>query len=92
MRNIISKYIFIFKDYIEGSFVKQSTDVLLGGSRISYIFHNTLYNALDRLHRLKTLTNYNIWTWIKNITALWQSLFSEEKGFDIFMRQQILRM
>ena len=47
MLNILTKSINIFKDYIEGNFVKQSTDILLGGSRISYMFHNTLYNALD---------------------------------------------
>ena len=92
MLNILTKFISIFKDYIEGNFVKQSTDVLLRGSRISYIFHNTFYNALDSLHPLKTLTYDNIRTCVKNATALSLSLFVEEKAFVILMRQQISRI
>ena len=92
MLNILTKFISIFKDYIEGNFVKHSTDVLLGDSRISYIFHNTLYNALDSLYLLKTLTDDDIRTCINNATTLSPSLFVEEKTFVILMRQQIARM
>ena len=89
---ILTKYIGIFKDYIDGNFVKQSTDVLIGGSRINYIFHHNLYNALDSLHPLRTLTEEDIRTCIKNATALSPWLFVEEKAFVILMRQQIARM
>ena len=92
MLNVITKFINKFKDYIEGNFVKQSTDILIGGSRINYIFHHNLYNALDSLHPLKTLTDEDIRTCIKNATALSPCLFVEEKAFVILMRQQIARM
>lgn len=90
--NILTKFNKVFIDYIEGNFVKQSTDVLIGGSRINYIFHHNLYNALDSLHPLKTLTDEDIRTCIKNATALSPCLFVEEKAFVILMRQQIARM
>lgn len=90
--NILTKFISVFKDYVEGNFVKQSTDILIGGSRINYIFHHNLYNALDSLHPLKTLTDEDIRTCIKNATALSPCLFVEEKAFVILMRQQIARM
>ena len=92
MLNIVTKFINSFKDYVDGNFVKQSTDILIGGSRINYIFHNNLYNALDSLHPLKTLTDEDIRTCIKNATALSPCLFVEEKAFVILMRQQIARM
>ena len=92
MLSIVSKYTNVFKDYIDGDFVKQSTDLLLGGSRINYIFHNTLYNALDSLHPLKTLTDDDIRTCVRNSSALTPSLFVEEKAFIILMKQQIARL
>lgn len=91
MLNIITKYTNVFKDYINGDFVKQSTDLLLGGSRIHYIFHNTLFSALDSLHPLKTLTDDDIRTCIKNTSALMPSLFVQEKAFIVLMKQQIAR-
>jgi dynamin 1-like protein len=92
MLTVVSKYTTIFNNYINGDFVKQSTDLLLGGSRINYIFSNTLYNALDSLHPLKTLTDDDIRTCIKNASALTPCLFVEEKAFHILMRQQIARL
>ena len=92
MLSIVSKYTNVFKDYIDGDFVKQSTDLLLGGSRINYIFHHTLYNALDSLHPLKTLTDDDIRTCVKNSSSLTPSLFVEEKAFIILMKQQIARL
>jgi dynamin 1-like protein len=92
MLTIVTRYIKVYNDYIDGDFVKQSTDLLLGGSRINYIFHNTLYSALDSLHPLKTLSDDDIRTCIKNCSALTPSLFVEEKAFLILMRQQIARL
>lgn len=92
MLTVVSKYTTIFNNYIDGDFVKQSTDLLLGGSRINFIFSNTLYNALDSLHPLKTLTDDDIRTCVKNASALTPSLFVEEKAFHILMRQQIARL
>jgi dynamin 1-like protein len=92
MLNIVSKYTTMFNTYIDGDFIKQSTDLLLGGARINYIFSNTLYNALDSLHPLKTLTDDDIRTCIKNASALTPCLFVEEKAFHILMKQQIARL
>ena len=92
MLNIVSKYTTTFNNYIDGDFVKQSSDLLLGGSRINYIFSHTLFNALDALHPLKTLTDDDIRTCVKNASALTPRLFVEEKAFHILMKQQIARL
>eukprot|EP00343_Euplotes_focardii_P002486 CAMPEP_0205807072 /NCGR_PEP_ID=MMETSP0205-20121125/10749_1 /ASSEMBLY_ACC=CAM_ASM_000278 /TAXON_ID=36767 /ORGANISM="Euplotes focardii, Strain TN1" /LENGTH=441 /DNA_ID=CAMNT_0053080831 /DNA_START=187 /DNA_END=1512 /DNA_ORIENTATION=+ len=92
MLNIVSKYTTTFNNYINGDFVKQSTDMLLGGSRINYIFSTTLFNALDALHPLKTITDDDIRTCVKNASALTPRLFVEEKAFHILMKQQIARL
>lgn len=92
MLGIISKYTETFQNYINGDFVKESTDLLLGGSRIHFVFHNVLYNALEDLNPLKTLTDDDIRTCIRNSTALNPSLFVQEKAFTILMRQQIARL
>mmetsp|Transcript_13524 Transcript_13524/g.13446 ORF Transcript_13524/g.13446 Transcript_13524/m.13446 type:complete len:672 (+) Transcript_13524:25-2040(+) len=92
MLSIISKYTTTFNNYIDGDFVKQSSDLLLGGSRINYIFSNTLFNALDSLHPLKTISDDDIRTCVKNASALTPSLFVEEKAFHILMKQQIARL
>ena len=92
MLGIISRYTETFKDYIEGDFVKESTDVLLGGSRLHYVFHNVLYSSLEDLNPLKTLTDDDIRTCVRNATALNPSLFVQEKAFTILMRQQIARL
>ena len=92
MLSILSKYTTTFNNYIDGDFVKKSSDLLLGGSRINYIFSTTLFNALDSLHPLKTITDDDIRTCVKNASALSPSLFVEEKAFHILMRQQIARL
>lgn len=92
MLNIISKYTTTFNNYIDGDFVKQSSDLLLGGSRINYIFSHTLFNALDSLHPLKTISDDDIRTSVRNASALTPSLFVEEKAFHILMKQQIARL
>ena len=74
MFNIITKFISIFKDYNEDNFVKQSTNIILGGSTINYVFHNTLLDVFDILHPLKTLTNDDLRTCIKKTIALSPSL------------------
>ena len=92
MLSIISRYTETFNNYIKGDFVKESTDLLLGGSRIHYVFHNVLYEALEDLNPLKTLTDDDIRTCVRNASALNPSLFVQEKAFVILMKQQIARL
>lgn len=47
MLHIVTKFIKKFCDYLEGHFVKESTDELKGGSRIHFIFHSTLFSTIE---------------------------------------------
>ncbi len=92
MLHIVTKFAKKFNAYLEGHFVKESTDELKGGSRIHYIFHTTLFNTIEKLDPLKSLSDEDIRTCIKNCSALSPSLFVEEKAFTILMKQQIARL
>lgn len=47
MLMIVTKFMKLFCDYLEGKFVKESTEVLKGGSRIHFIFHETLFKTIE---------------------------------------------
>lgn len=89
MLHIVTKFVRRFCDYLEGQFVKESTDELKGGARVHYIFHTTLFNTIEKMDPLKTLTDEDIRTCIKNCSALSPTLFVEEKAFTVLMKQQI---
>ncbi len=86
MLHIVTKFVKRFSDYLEGHFVGESTDELKGGSRIHYIFHSTLYNTIEKLDPLKTLSDEDIRTCIKNCSALSPTIFVEEKALTVLMR------
>jgi len=86
MLHIVTKFVRRFCDYLEGQFVKESTDELKGGARIHYIFHTTLFNTIEKMDPLKTLSDEDIWTCIKNCSALSPTLFVEEKAFTVLMK------
>ena len=89
MLHIVTKFIKKFCDFLEGEFVKESTDELKGGARIHYIFHTALCNTIEMIDPLKTLSDEDIRTCIKNCTALNPTLFVQEKAFTVLMKQQI---
>ena len=60
MLHVVTKFIRKFSDYLDGQFVKESTDELKGGSRIHYIFHKTLADTIQKIDPLKTLTDEDI--------------------------------
>ena len=92
MLHIVTKFIKKFGHYLEGQFVKESTDELKGGARIHYIFHTTLHNVIQQIDPLKSLTDEDIRTCIRNCSALNPTLFVEEKAITVLMKQQIARL
>ena len=60
MLHIVTKFIRKFCDFLEGEFVKESTDELKGGARIHYIFHTALCNTIEQIDPLKTLSDEDI--------------------------------
>lgn len=45
--HLINKFTTYYGEMIEGKFVKESAVEFLGGSRISYIFHNIFVKTID---------------------------------------------
>ena len=90
--NIISKYAKQYEEFIEGKFVKDTTEQLKGGSRINYIFYDVYCTALRNIDPFDALTDEDIKTAIRNAISLKPSLFVPEVAFEMLSKQQIKRL
>jgi dynamin 1-like protein len=65
---------------------------LIGGARISYIFHEIFNNVINNIDPFSYLTDQDIQTAIGNAKALHPGLYVPEGAFEVLIRQQIARL
>lgn len=90
--NILTKYSRAFEDFIEGRFVKDTSESLKGGSRLNYIFYDVFTTALTAVDPFDALTDEDIQTAIRNASGLKPNLFVPEVAFELLSKQQIKRL
>ncbi|XP_038903843.1 dynamin-related protein 3A isoform X2 [Benincasa hispida] len=89
--NILSKYCEAFCSMVEGKNEK-STDKLLGGARIHYIFQSIFVKTLEEVDPCEDLTDDDIRTAIQNATGPKSAVFVPDVPFEVLIRRQIIRL
>jgi dynamin 1-like protein len=73
-------------EYIEGKFVKETANELIGGSRINYIFYDVFNKALDKVDPFDSLSDEDLKTSIRNASSLRPNLFVPEVAFEVLSK------
>lgn len=89
---LISKFTTAYKDMLDGRCLELTSRELLGGSRITYVFHETFRRTVQKLNPFDILSDEDIRTAIKNANGIRPSLFVPESAFLLLIRQQISRL
>ncbi|KAA0044287.1 dynamin-related protein 3A-like [Cucumis melo var. makuwa] len=89
--NILSKYCEAFCSMVEGKNEK-STNKLLGGARIHYIFQSIYVKSLEEVDPCEDLTDDDIRTAIQNATGPKSAVFVPDVPFEVLIRRQIIRL
>jgi dynamin 1-like protein len=68
------------------------TQQLVGGARISFVFHDVFGAALDQISPFDHLTDADIRTAIRNATGPRPALFIPEASFEMLVKRQVERL
>ncbi|CBZ50780.1 strain CBS138 chromosome D complete sequence,related [Neospora caninum Liverpool] len=91
--HFFSRFARNFQDAIEGKLqAHQSSEHLMGGARINFIFHDWYSRALAEFDPLEGLSDHEIRTAIRNATGPKAALFVPEGAFEILVRRQIQQL
>ncbi|KAL8434154.1 hypothetical protein ACSSS7_003336 [Eimeria intestinalis] len=91
--HFFSKFARNFQDAIDGKLQsQQSSDHLMGGARINFIFHDWYGRALAEFDPLTGLSDHEIRTAIRNATGPKAALFVPEGAFEILVKKQIQQL
>ncbi|KAL8270948.1 hypothetical protein Esti_005103 [Eimeria stiedai] len=91
--HFFSKFARNFQDAIDGKLQsQQSSDHLMGGARINFIFHDWYGRALAEFDPLSGLSDHEIRTAIRNATGPKAALFVPEGAFEILVKKQIQQL
>ncbi|CDI78500.1 dynamin-like protein, putative [Eimeria acervulina] len=91
--HFFSKFARNFQDAIDGKLQSQhSSDHLMGGARINFIFHDWYGRALAEFDPLSGLSDHEIRTAIRNATGPKAALFVPESAFEILVKKQIQQL
>lgn len=89
---LISKFSYAYKDMLEGKYISFTSDELIGGSRIIYVFNEIFKKTVSKMNPFDILSDDDIRTAIKNANGIRPSLFVPEGAFELLVRQQISRL
>ncbi|EPT27542.1 dynamin-related protein DRPA [Toxoplasma gondii ME49] len=91
--HFFSRFARNFQDAIEGKLqAHHSSEQLMGGARINFIFHDWYSRALAEFDPLEGLSDHEIRTAIRNATGPKAALFVPEGAFEILVRRQIQQL
>ncbi|XP_058515683.1 dynamin-1-like protein [Ochotona princeps] len=91
--HFFSKFARNFQDVIDGKLqAQQTSEQLMGGARINFIFHDWYSRALAEFDPLEGLSDQEIRTAIRNATGPKAALFVPEGAFEILVRKQIQQL
>jgi dynamin 1-like protein len=88
---LVFKFTNMYREMIEGSFVKECSKFYIGGARINYIFQEIFRKEINSIDPFDALSDDDVRTAIKNTNGLKPSLFIPESAFEVLIKQQIYR-
>lgn len=83
---LISKFSYAYKDMLEGKYISFTSDELIGGSRIIYVFNEIYRKTVQKMNPFDILSDDDIRTAIKNANGIRPSLFVPEGAFELLVR------
>ncbi|CAD5226872.1 unnamed protein product [Bursaphelenchus xylophilus] len=89
---LITHFANAYTSTIEGTSKNIETSELIGGARISYIFHGTFVEALEQVDPMENLSTLDILTAIRNATGTKPDLFIPDVAFELLVKKQIERL
>ena len=90
--NLVSQFNKMYREIIDGKFVKECSKYYIGGARINFIFQEIFKKEINLIDPFDHLSDEDIRTAIKNSNGLNPSLFIPEAAFEILIKQQINRL
>eukprot|EP00743_Colponemidia_sp_Colp-15_P002183 GILK01002369.1.p1 GENE.GILK01002369.1~~GILK01002369.1.p1 ORF type:complete len:787 (-),score=132.68 GILK01002369.1:482-2842(-) len=90
--HLLSKFARNFADTIDGRSTENTTTELMGGARMSFIFHDVFGRVLAEVDPLDGLSDQEIRTAIRNATGPRPALFVPEISFELLVKKQIQRL
>jgi len=84
-------YLRNYKLRLDGNYLKESNDELMGGSRINYIFTEIFRKTILEMDPFDNFSDNDIRTAIKNSNGITPVLFVPEGAFENLTKQQIAR-
>ncbi|CAD5219786.1 unnamed protein product [Bursaphelenchus okinawaensis] len=89
---LINNFANAYTSTIEGTSKNIETSELIGGARISYIFHGTFVEALEQVDPMEKLSTIDVLTAIRNATGTKPDLFIPDVAFELLVKKQIERL
>ncbi|EDV29743.1 uncharacterized protein TRIADDRAFT_20368 [Trichoplax adhaerens] len=89
---VITKFAADYCATIEGTHGNIEIAELIGGARISHIFHEVYFKTLEGIDPLGGLSTTDILTAIRNATGPRPTLFVPELAFELLVKRQIKRL
>lgn len=77
----------MYAEYIEGKFVKETANELMGGSRINHIFYDVFNTALLGIDPFDALSDDDLKVSLRNASSLRPNLFVPEVAFEVLSKQ-----
>jgi replication fork clamp-binding protein CrfC len=90
--SIITEFCNDYKDILDGNSPELSSNELSGGARISFVFHEIIYNAITCMDSFDQLRDNDIRTLLYNTSGSSPALFVPSSAFKILSKQQIKRL
>uniref|UniRef100_A0A0A9W568 Dynamin-A n=1 Tax=Lygus hesperus TaxID=30085 RepID=A0A0A9W568_LYGHE len=92
---LLSTFASLYNETLDGrtnAYDDISTHKLLGGARISYVFHDIFASNIDNIDPFDYLTDTDIRIAIRNATGPRPTLFLPEISFELLVKKQIERV
>lgn len=89
---MVTEFVTIFGDAVEGTMKDIETSELIGGARICEIFDEKFSDYLDSIDALEGLTNEEIRNAIRNSTGLRAALGVPQLALEYLVKKQLKKL
>lgn len=90
--SVITEFSSDFRNILDGNSTDLSTTELNGGARISCVFHEIFYNAVNSMDPFDQVKEVDIRTLLYNSSGSSPALFVATSAFEVLIKQQIKRL
>lgn len=80
-----------YRTVLDGNSDELTTKEISGGARLAFVFHEAFYNGVNSIDPFEHVKDVDIRTILYNASGSTPSLFVATQGFEVIVKQQILR-